>query len=258
MRRGLLLILLTLVLFGMGRCQQYVDEHRARPMPQVNKDGRPRYNWEGVVNNSKFDNIPVDLWFGKHDGQFDTTHLRIASDYLGGTPYYHGGSMDLYVVWPSLRSIDEENEIRTKDGKPELKGNGSTFWIWLSENESSGSFYDKGGYRPIGRCEPMILDSARGVRHCNDTRIDKQLGSHTTWYWLLDESIRTPYFKEAPAIECTIAITDTGKKQLCSSQFSYNADLGIHVVTIDEALAVDLLTHFPKLIQLLQSFEVKP
>lgn len=223
-------------------------------MPLVNKDGRPRYTWEGVVNNSKFDNIPVDLWFGKHGGQFDTTHLRIASDYLGGKPYYHGDSAQLYVVWPSLRSVDEENEIREKDGKPQVKGDGRTFWVRLSENELNLSVYD----RPFVRCEPMILDPAKGVRYCNENHTDKNLGSHTTWYWPLDDSIRTPYSKEAPAIECTIAITDTGKKQHCSSQFIYNTDLSIHVITIDEALAVDLLTHFPKLIQLLQSFEVKP
>jgi hypothetical protein len=259
-RRARLLVLAAiagLLVFGIVRWQQHIAEIRASHppgSPPIWLKDRKKYNWEGIPNFSRFENIPVDLWFGKRDGKFDTTHLRIASDYIS-TPTYHGEYVEANIVWPSLRSVDEEIEVRKKNGLPTtgLK----TFRLTFSETGPTFNFTDRGGTAPIGQCEPLIRDVERGVAHCNEPPYDKP-GERWTLYWPLDDSIRTPWYKNPPRFGCHVVQHTEVRQNRCFSYFSYNADVHVLIDTHDEALAIDILTHVPKLIEFLRTLEVKP
>lgn len=252
-----LVVLIVLVIGGWITRNELTKRPPGSPPPWL--EGRGKYNWEGVSNFSRFDNIPVDVWFGKkRDGHYDTTHLRFASDYAaGGLPIWHGESIVIYVVWPNLRSIDEENEIRKKDGLPPSRG--QAFRLTFGETaEGDYSFTDRSGTAPVTRCEPVIRDETRRVRYCNENRFHNKPDERRTNYWPLDESIRTPWYGNPPRIDCYV-VNKPGERRFdsCFSSFSYNADFLVQIDT-QEALAIELLAHFPKLIDFLQTLEVKP
>ena len=248
-----LLALIVLVVGGLIAYQELTK--RPPGSPPIWLEGRERYPRGHISDLAGFDNIPVDLWFGKKpDGRVDTTHLRIASDYFGKIPFWHGESAELNVVWPSLRSIDEENEVRAKNGQPPAKQR-QVSYMWFAESDSD--FKDDS--QPVVRCEPMVSDEARGVRYCNELHtVSQKPGERYTWYWPLDDSIRTPYLNRVPALSCTVIYPDGEKKVACRSEFSYNADLRVSLMNEDETLAIDILTHFSKLTDFLHSLEVKP
>lgn len=251
---GLVVVLLSAILLW----QAYSKPARPPGSPPIWLEGREKYSWDGVYNSVRFDNIPVDLWFGKRDGNFDTTHLRIASDYLGNTPDFHGSYVELNVVWPSLRSIDEEIEIRKKHGQPHMGF--QTFYMRLGESaEGSYSFTDRKGTAPSTRCEPMIRDEARGVMYCNENHLNHEPDKRWTNYWPLDESIRTPYYNNPPRFHCyVVERPDETRFTGCGSHFSYNGDVRIMLDIFDEDLTIAILTDFPKLIDFLHTLEVTP
>ncbi|CAD5376526.1 conserved hypothetical protein [Pseudomonas sp. OF001] len=263
-RRVRLLVLAViagLLVFGVVRWQQHIAEIRAsRPpgSPPPGYENRKKYEQRGHISDfSRFDNIPVDLWFGKRDGKFDTTHLRIASDYIAGLPPYHGEYVEANIVWPSLRSVDEEIEIRKKNGLPTtgLK----TFRLTFSETGTAFWGTDKAGTKPVIECTPLVRDEGRGVKYCNENHFHNMPGQRRTHYWPLDEAIRTPWYKNPPRFYCYVVGKPDGTYfSLCGSNFSYNTDFHIEIDTPDEALAIDILTHFPKLIEFLRTLEVKP
>lgn len=227
--------------------------------PPPGYEGRLRYPRGHISNLNGFDNIPVDLWFGKRlDGRVDTTHLLIASDYFGNIPSWHGEYAELNVVWPNLRSISEEIEIRKKNGQPHQGL--PVFKMTLSESvEGDYSFTDKGGTGPAMRCEPMVRDEARGVQYCNENNLNHYPGKRSTNYWPLDESIRTRHYNKPPHIVCYAEDMTDGKKfVLCSGYFSYNADVRVLMYIFEEELAIAILNDFPKLIDFLHTLEVKP
>lgn len=226
--------------------------------PPPGYEGRLRYPRGHISNLNGFDNIPVDLWFGKRlDGQVDTTHLLIASDYFGNIPSWHGEYAELNVVWPSLRSLSEEIEIRKKNGQPHQGL--PVFKMTLSESvEGDYSFTDRKGTAPSTRCEPMVHDEARGVRYCNENRLNDKPGERWTNYWPLDESLRSPFYGKPPRFGCyEVERTDGTRFDSCTAFFSYNTDLLVQIDT-HEALAVELLTDYSKLIDFLHTLEVKP
>ena len=109
-------IVLTIVLIGALLFWLVVTmEGNMRPLgsPPIGYEDRQKYVGS-IPGLPGFDNVPVDLWFGKRPGQYDTTHFRIASDYITLLPHYHGESAHFMLVWPSLRSIDEEDMIQEK------------------------------------------------------------------------------------------------------------------------------------------------
>lgn len=250
---GLVVVLLSAILLW----QAYSKPARPPGSPPIWLEGREKYSWDGVYNSVRFDNIPVDLWFGKRDGNFDTTHLRIASDYLGNTPDFHGSYVELNVVWPSLRSIDEEIEIRKKHGQPHMGF--QTFYMTLMESRSASVFTDGNGTAPVGHCEPMIRDEARGVRYCNENRLNDKPGERRTNYWPLDDLIRTPFYGNPPRFTCSVIerLSDGGRFDRCHGYFSYNADVHVIIAT-QENLAIAILTDFAKLIDFLHTLEVTP
>ena len=93
-RRVRLLVLAViagLLVFGVVRWQQHIAEIRASHppgSPPIWLKDRKKYNWEGIPNFSRFDNIPVDLWFGKRDGKFDTppAHRQRLHSWLAAVP----------------------------------------------------------------------------------------------------------------------------------------------------------------------------
>jgi hypothetical protein len=252
-----LVLLIVLVVIGAGLYLEYSEPERPPGSPPPWLEGRDKYSWDEVYNTSRFDNIPVDLWFGKRDGNFDTTHLRIANDYLGNTPNFHGAYVELNVAWPSLRSPDEEVEIRKENGEPP-KGF-PVFKMTLGEIGSSFAGTDKNGTTPTGRCEPMNRDKARGVRYCDENNLNHEPDKRWTNYWPLDESIRTPYYNNPPRFYCYIVERPDGTRfTRCGSHFSYNADLSIQLHIFDEDLAIAILNDFPRLVDFLHTLEVTP
>lgn len=253
-----LAVLAVVAWFGFGLWLEYGKPKRPPGSPPIWLEGREKYNWDGVTNFSRFDNIPIDLWFGKkRDGRVDTSHLRIANDYLGNVPDFHGSYAELNVVWPSLRSPDEEIEIRTRDGLPQEGV--PVFKMTLKETlEGDYSFTDRKGTASSTRCEPVIRDEARGVRYCNENRLNNRPDERWTNYWPLDESIRTPFYGNPPRFGCyEIKRADGTRFDSCTAFFSYNADLLVQIDT-HEALAIESLAHFPKLIDFLHTLEMKP
>lgn len=254
---------MPIVLIGLGFAWwvHYGDFDRpttsaTSPPPWL--EGREKYNWEGVRSTSHFDNIPVDIWFGKRrDDEDDTTHFRIANDYLGNMPQYHGSYVTLNVVWPSLRSLDEEEKIRTKEGLLPIL-NRDWFRITLKETRGDGSFFtDKLGTGPVTKCEPMIRDEKRGVRFCNENRFNGKPGKRWTNYWPLNESIRTPVYGNQPRFGCYVVHRPDGTGfNRCDSYFSY--DKNVHVqINASEATAIAILNHFSKLIDFIHKLKVK-
>ena len=223
--------------------------------PPIWLEGREKYIRGPVSDFGGFDNIPVDLWFGKRDGNFDTTHLRIASDYFIGLPLWHGEHAPLNIVWPSMRSIDEEIEIRNKNGMSDTRLN--IFRMTLSESDLSFSGTDRAGSRPVGKCSPMVSDTQRGVIYCNEPSNNPSEKRYIQ-YWPLDENIRTPFYKNPPRFKCYI-VEEPEKKRFehCFGYFSYNADFQILIDTHEE-LAIAMLNDFPRLIEFLHTLEVTP
>lgn len=250
-----LILLIVLVVFGFGLWLEYGKPKRPPGAPPPGYEGRLKYPRGHISNSSRFDNIPVDLWFGKRDGNYDTTHLRIASDYFGKLPFWHGEYATLNVVWPSLRSPDEEVEIRKKDGQPDMGF--PTFKMTLNETGPSFAGTDRAGTEPIGGCTPLVRDERRGVRHCNEPPYNKP-GKRWMLYWPLDESIRTPFYNNPPRFQCRVVERPDGTRfDRCFGYFSYNTDFHVLIDTHEE-LAVAILADFPKLIDFLHTLEATP
>lgn len=257
--RGILLkALLVLVMLSVAAFLglRTYSERTSRPLgsPPIGFENRLKYERGHISDRGGFDNIPVDLWFGKNDGRYDTTRLRIASDYLSKIPFWHGESATLYVVWPSLRSIDEENEIRKKKGQAPVR-EAETFVLAVKEANDSYAGTDKNGTASSGRCEPLILDESRKVKHCNTPPYDKP-GERWTFLWPLDESLITPYYHNPPRFECRVVNLPNRRYDRCFGHFSYNADLYVQLEA-HEALAAEILANFSSLTKFLQSLEVK-
>jgi hypothetical protein len=251
-----ILVVIGLAFLFVAGCMTYLKlTTPATPKPPFGYENRAKYDWTGIPgHNAKFNNVPMNLWFGKRNDQYDTTHFRLASDYLGSVPIYHGEYVELNVVWPSLRSIAEEEEIRKKNGQPSLHG--ESFKIVLSETSDSYWGTDKNGTGSVSGCDKLIRDDARHVEHCN-TPPFKGPNDRKTSYWPLNKSIRTPYYHNRPAFHCTVNVhSDKERFDQCFGYFSYNADLNVEIQA-REALAVEILADFPRLIQFLQSLEVK-
>jgi hypothetical protein len=244
--------LLVLVIAGLLTYKKLTS----RPLgsPPIGYENRLKYERGKISDYSGFDNIPVDLWFGKHDGKYDTTHFRIASDYFSKIPNYHGQYATIYIVWPSLRSIDEENEIRKANNKPSVK-NEEVFIVTFSETGSSFFGTDKYGTGPVSLCEPIVHDIQRGVKYCNENSYDSLYGKRRTHYWPLDGNIKTPRYKNSPSFSCYNTDTDKVKYDRCDSLFSFNNDLNFHIDS-HEKLALEILREFSKFIEFIRTLEV--
>lgn len=249
---------LVLIIAGLEAYMELTSRPPGSPPP--GSEGRLKYNLDEIPGSSSSRKAPVDLWFGQRDGRYDTTQLRIDSDYLKIPPHYHGQPAHIMVHWPSLRSIHEESKFREKMGLP--KRPNRDLKIIFSETGPGFNGTDKGGTAPVTRCEPMIRDEERGVKYCNENRLDDTPGKRFTNYWPLDETIRTPWYKNPPRFGCEV-ILDKERQQerqfdACFSEFSYNADTHVSMVFVPETLAIDILTHFPELIEFITLLEVKP
>lgn len=245
-------VLLVLVIAGLLTYKKLTS----RPLgsPPIGYENRLKYERGKISDYSGFDNIPVDLWFGKHDGKYDTTHFRIASDYFSKIPNYHGQYATIYIVWPSLRSIDEENEIRKANNKPSVK-NEEVFIVTFSETGSSFFGTDRSGTLPVSRCEPIIIDENRNVKYCNENRLDNIKGKRWTNYWPLDGEILTPWYKNPPRFSCNHVDLKGGQYNRCDSHFSYNEDIHLRL-DLHEELAIEVLRAYPKFIEFIRTLEV--
>jgi hypothetical protein len=230
----------------------------SRPLgtPLPGFEDRMKYKHGNISNFSGFDNIPVDLWFGKRNGIYDTTNLRIASDYLTNIPNYHGEYATIRLIWPSLRSADEEREIRKKQGLPAVS-HGEDFKIILSETGPGFWGTDKDGTAPVTRCEPIVRDERRGVKLCNENRFDDTPGKRRTNYWPIDETFLTPVYKNPPRFACYYANVPGERVEMCNCNFSINEDVHVEMF-INESLAVKVAADFPKLVNFLVALEVQP
>jgi hypothetical protein len=254
-----LILSLPLFLSTLFVLTKVTISYTSRPLgsPPIGYENRLKYNGSKIFSTTKFDNIPVDLWFGMAEGHHDTTHFRLASDYIAFLPTHHGDNVEFSVVWPSLRSISEEREIRKRQGLPDIIMSRDVFRMsFLEIKENRGIEYWNSV--PVSRCEPMLRDEARGIRYCNENNLNDVPNKRWTNYWALDDAARTPYYNNPVRFGCYVVDRSNGTRyNHCTSEFDYNHDVHVVVFT-NEALAVEMLPHFPKLTQFIQSLEVKP
>jgi hypothetical protein len=245
-----LLVLLIVVLLG------YMELNSRPPSsPPPGFEKRLKYDLDDPPGPKSTTKSPVNLWFGRRDGQYDTTHLRIGKDYLGIRGHYHGEGVYINTVWPSLISIYEYGRTREKDGLPYERD--KEFTLVLTEAKPAGSG-DKSGTASFFDCEPVIRDEARGVKYCNENRkIDSSVERFTN-YWPLDETIRTPWYKNPPKAHCYI-VDRAGEKHFdaCSIVFSYNTDVDVTMLYVHEQLAIEIISEFTRLTKFLSTLEVK-
>jgi hypothetical protein len=255
MLKGFLAFIGILVLAIMGLIVYGKLTSRPIGSPPPGYENRIKYERGPLSGLPSFDNIPVDLWFGKQNGVYDTTHFRIPNDYFSKIPNYHGQYATLYIVWPSLRSIDEENEIRKANNKPPAM-NKEVFIVYFTETGSSFAGTDRSGTAPVTRCEPIILDAKRGVKFCNENRLDNVPGKRWTNYWPIDKEIVTPWYKNPPRFSCNHVEHKDGTYDRCDSHFSYNDDIHLRL-DLHEELALQVLREFPKFIAFIRTLEVR-
>ncbi|MCU7926649.1 MAG: hypothetical protein KZQ97_09435 [Candidatus Thiodiazotropha sp. (ex Dulcina madagascariensis)] len=254
--KGLLALFVFLVLIIAGLMVYSEMTKRPPGSPPPGSEGRLKYDLNIPPGPYSSKQAPVDLWFGRRDGQYDTTHLRITKDYFGIRPRYHGQAAHINTIWPSLLSTHEYGRLRKKAGLPYERSQELT--LIISETRSvSGT--DKSGTAPVMRCEPMVRDEARGVKYCHENRSNEMPGERWTNYWPLDESIQTPWYKNPPRFRCNV-VERQGVRSFdgCASNFSYNADVDVTMLFVPESLAIDILTDFPRLIEFLTTLEVTP
>lgn len=252
-----LALLVPLVLTVIGLLIYMENTTRPQGSPPPGYEGRLKYNLEDMPGSANPNQIPIDMWFGKHDGKYDTTQLRIDSDYITLHPHYHGEGFHITLVWPSMLSTREYGRMRKREGMQPEK-NRKQFTIILGEIRSDFG-RDKKIPKPTRRCEPIIRDEMRGVTYCNVNSYDDAPNERWTYYWPLDNSFRTPLYNNPPMFSCSV----TGRLEekrfgACSIRFAYNDDVYIWMEFVPEQLAIDILTDFPRLIEFLNTLEVKP
>lgn len=249
--------LVAIILFAIVAIRVYDNVTRSSrntDAPPTAFANRLKYDISRYSGRSSVDNIPVDLWFGRRSDRYDTTHIRIANDYFGKYPLWHGESAELAAVWPSLRSIDDEGEIQASRGEPAPSAP-PAFWITLLETDGLPGRQNM-DYGPPTGCTPVLLDESRRVRYCQEPHLSLH-DVRRTWYWPLDDSIRTPRFKQSPALYCYMNNSTTNPSGLCRIEFFYNSDVRVHVMTSSESMAIDILINFNKITEFIQSLEVK-
>jgi hypothetical protein len=246
--------LLLLTIAGLVAYMKLTSRPPGSPPPGF--EDRLKYDRNNPPGPRSTTKTPVDLWFGRHDSTYDTTHLRIGKDYFGIRPHYHGQAAHLNTIWPSLLSIHEYGRIREKEGLPFERKQELT--VVLSEHPS-GSGADKNGTATDVPCEPILRDEARGVKYCHENYFINDPNKRWTHYWPLDESIKTPWYKNPPRFGCNV-IEQQGERVFdgCYIDFSYNTDVDVSMIFVREKLAIDILNDFPRLIEFLNTLEVKP
>lgn len=240
---------IVLAIVGLGLYIKLTSRPIGSPPPGF--DDRIKYEWGPMSADAE-----ADFWFGKHGKTYDTTHFRIPRDYWGNLPQYHGERVEINTVWPSFRSIHKEIKFREKNGLPPMKKRGNAFRLSLNE----GTGVDSYSFLKHFSCSPVVRDEVRGVQSCNQP-FEVPTRTRHTHYWPLDERIRTPYRQLPFHFQCQVTTQDNGKKpiEICSAEFAYNADVSIFVGLLpDEEFAIELVANFPKLLQFIQTLEVKP
>jgi hypothetical protein len=249
------------VLSGVALLGLYVymnlTERQIVSGPPPGYEDRLKYDHEGMPGSTNPNQIPVDLWFGKHDGIYDTTHLRVYSDYLTLFPFYHGEGVHLRLVWPSMLSLQTYDRRQKQEGYP-TDNKRKTFTIILTE-ASDANVGDQTGTDPILRCELIVRDEARGLKYCNENRFDNEPNRRLTHYWPLSENLRTPWYNNPPNAWCTVVERKEGDRfEACTIDFSYNADVNVTMLFVPEQLAIEIITDFTRLTDFLSTLEVKP
>lgn len=239
--------LIVLAIVGLGIYLKLTSRPIGSPPPGF--EDRIKYDWHPMPADAK-----VDFWFGKHGKTYDTTHFRIPRDYLGNSPQYHGEYLNINTVWPSFRSIHKEIKFREKNGLPLLQREDAIF-LSIGEGASTDSFSILNHID----CSPVVRDEVRGVQSCNEKFMGSTKTRHTH-YWPIDGHIRTPYHHLPFHFFCQITSQDDGKRpiEICRGEFAYNADVRVSTGFLPEELAVKLVPNFPKLLQFIQTLEVKP
>jgi hypothetical protein len=254
--KSLLALIGLLVLVIVGFVAYMGLKSRPPGSPPPGYEDRVKYEWDDTPGPYSSRKVPIDLWFGRRDGQYDTTHLRIDSDYFALVPNFHGEGAHINVIWPSLRSPREEDKFREKEGLAYKRKQYLT--LVLTEAKATGSG-DKSGTASFYECEPLIEDKARGVRYCNEKRnIDTSVERFTN-YWPLDETILTPWYKHPPDAHCNVIERPRQKRfDGCSLNFSYNEDVDVSMLFVPEQLAIEIISDFTRLTDFLSTLEVKP
>ncbi len=224
--------------------------------PPPGYEDRVKYKvWNTGPSNPNI--VPLDIWFGEHDGHYDTTHLRINSDYVREHPHYHGEAVKIMVVWPSMLSLQAYGKQQKQGGLPEDQ-NRKQFTIILSEAKPSGSG-DKIATEPFHRCKPIKRDDMKGVMYCSKIWKNEDSIERRTHYLPIDDTLRTPWYKNSPNAHCKV-IEQQGARRFdaCYINFSYNADVDIDMLFVPEKLAIEIITDFTRLTNFLSTLEVKP
>lgn len=251
----LLFGVLVIALAGLYFYAKFAERPSGSRPPPGYEDRVKYKEWNTGPSNPNI--VPLDIWFGEHNGHYDTTHLKINSDYLREHPHYHGEAAKIMVVWPSMFSLQAYNR-RQKQQELPADENRKQLTIILTEANPTGSG-DKNGTVPQFRCWPVISDKERGVKYCNEIRnIDNSIERFTN-YWPIDESLKTPWYKNSPNARCHVINRKDGSIfDACSIYFSYNADIDVTMLFVPEQLAIQIIADFNRLTNFLSTLEVQP
>jgi hypothetical protein len=248
-----LVLLLVVIIAGF---YIYVELTKRPPgSPPPGYEDRVKYE-RGAPGPYSSKIVSVDLWFGRRDGEYDTTHLRVNSDYLTMRPNYHGQAAAIMLVWPSMLSNQGYGKMLEREGLT-LSEKRKQLTLTFSEVKLAGSG-DQNIGDPFRRCKPITYDEMRGVKYCSKIRKTEASTDRLTHYLPLDESLRTPWYKNPPAAHCHVIERQGGSRfDACSIRFSYNADVVVDIDFLPEKLTIEIITDFARLTDFLGTLEVK-
>jgi hypothetical protein len=172
---------LVLILFVV------VQRFKPRPPPWP----QPRPNYSAVNLPGKYEGRPVELYIGN-------THFKLAVDYLSIKVPEIGGGFLVETAWPSMRSLDEEVELKNIKGVRLGESFGLRNHLMFHFHEATPTQRDSytSNVESESRKELKLerLDEL-GLfrRRVNDSVIE---------YWAIDENIKTPFNHTPFYFEC--------------------------------------------------------
>lgn len=217
-RRYTVLVGLFVVLLLIVGAQRLKPRHPPEPQPQP--------NYSAVNLPGKYEGRPVELYIGN-------THFKLAVDYLNILVPEIGGGFLVETAWPSMRSLDEEVEVKN------IKGVrlGESFGL---RNHLMLHFHEAGPTRRDSYTSNVAEGKSR--KELKIERLDelglfrRRVNDSVIEYWAIDENVKMPfnhtpfYFecvnfeKGAPGVHKELKPLDP-----CNTSFKVNDDYALGV-----------------------------
>lgn len=244
-RRHPVFVGLCLVLILFVAVQLFKPRRPPRPQSQP--------NYSAVNLPGKYEGRPVDLYIGN-------THFKLAVDYLSILVPEIGGGFLIETAWPSMRSLDEEVELKN------IKGVrlGESFGL---RNHLTLHFHEAG---PTRRDDyTAFVTEGESRKELKIERLDelglfrRRLNDSNIEYWAIGENVKTPFNQVPFYFSCTNfekrgpdAQKELKSLELCDASFKVNQDYAL-IVSFNYELLNDWKEIYSKVLGFIKLIEVE-